>query len=338
VSFDDGDHWQSLQLNLPPTSVRDLVVHDSDLVAGTHGRSFWVLDDVTPLRQIAAAAAASGAFLFRPAGAVRVRWNVNTDTPLPIDEPAGRNPPDGAVLDYYLPRAATGPVVLEILDAAGTSVRRFSSDDGPEPADSGVNIPPWWIRPATLPGTEQGMHRFVWDLHGPPPAALRHEYPIAAIEHDTPREPRGPWVPPGGYKVRLTVDGRAQTQPLDVRMDPRVRVAAAALRRQFAVASRLVDALRRDSTALAAVQALSHGPAAAPADDSLEQRLAAAAAGLRRLNGRLVDLYAVVEGADAAPTAAAQAAARDLERGLADLEGRARALGGRFRSASPGLQ
>ena len=339
VSFDDGDHWQSLQLNLPATSVRDLVVHDSDLVVGTHGRSFWVLDDVTPLRQVAAAAAAAdGAFLYRPAGAVRVRWNANTDTPLPIDEPAGQNPPDGAVLDYYVARPATGPVVLEILDGAGRLVRRFSSGDRPEPPDSGVNIPPWGIRPAALPGAEQGMHRFVWDLHGPPPAALRHEYPIAAIRHDTPREPRGPWVLPGRYRVRLTVDGRALTQPLDVRMDPRLRVSAAALERQFALASRLTGALRRDSTALAALHALSRGPAAAPAHDSLEQRVATAAASLTRLNGRLVDLYAVVEGADAAPTAAAQALARDLERDLADLEARARALAERFRSASPALQ
>ncbi len=348
VSFDDGDHWQSLQLNLPATSVRDLVVHDSDLVVATHGRSFWILDDVTPLRHVteAAAAAGMGAYLYRPAGAVRVRWNENTDTPLPIDEPAGRNPPDGAVLDYYLARAPAGPVVLEILDASGRSVRRFSSGAAPAQPDSGLNIPLWWIRPPAAPGAEAGMHRFVWDLHESPPAALRHDYPIAAVEHDTPREPRGRWVLPGRYVVRLTVDGRSSTQPLTVRLDPRLRVGAGALAQQFALAGRLVDALRRDSAALERVRSLRQelqsareraaGPATPP--DSLEQQSAAALSDLTRLNGRLADLYGVVEGADAAPTRAAEAFSRALERDLSALEARARALADRFRSGGRGLQ
>ncbi|HEY6159412.1 MAG TPA: hypothetical protein VIV88_18345, partial [Gemmatimonadales bacterium] len=256
VSFDDGGHWQALRLNLPPTSVRDLVVHDSDLVLGTHGRGFWILDDITPLRQAAEAAAAPDAYLYRPAGAVRVRWNENTDTPLPIDEPVAQNPPDGAIIDYYLPRAARGPVGLEILDRSGTVVRRFSSVDTVPSSDSGVNIPSWWIRPAQVLGTGAGMHRFVWDLHYPPPAALRHEYPIAAVYHDTPREPRGPWVLPGRYTVRLTVDGHTLTRALSVTMDPRVAAAPRALERQLALALRVVDALRRDSTALATLRAL----------------------------------------------------------------------------------
>src|SRR5213076_1300061 len=147
VSFDDGAHWQSLRLDLPASSVRDLVVHDTDLVVATHGRSFWILDDITPLRQIAAAAAAAAAgspYLYRPAPAVRVRWNENTDTPLPPDEPAGKNPPDGAIVDYYLARTAGGRVTLEILDRAGSLVRRFSSaspsPDRPEQPDTTLNI------------------------------------------------------------------------------------------------------------------------------------------------------------------------------------------------------
>ncbi|HVH68493.1 MAG TPA: hypothetical protein VM716_11530 [Gemmatimonadales bacterium] len=362
VSFDDGDHWQSLRLNLPATAVRDLVVHDSDLVVGTHGRSFWVLDDMTPLRHVAEAAAAVAAgvaYLYPPAGAVRVRWNENTDTPLPIDEPAAPNPPDGAVLDYHLARSATMPVVLEILDQQGHSVRRFSSGDAPEPVDSGLNIPTWWIGPPPHLGVEAGMHRFVWDLHGPPPPAPRHEYPIAAILHDTPREPRGPWVLPGRYVARLTVDGRPYTQPLTVRMDPRVRVTAAALGRQFALASRLASALRRDSTALDAVQALERelkgareraGPPLVATLDSLERDLAAVENGpgprpgvrpppsLTRLYGELADAYGVVEGADAAPTQATEVLVPRLERDLAVLEARVRALAGRFRSASSRLQ
>jgi hypothetical protein len=351
MSFDDGGHWQALRLNLPPSSVRDLVVHDSDLVVGTHGRGFWILDDVTPLRQIAEAAAASDAYLYRPAGAVRVRWNENTDTPLPIDEPAGRNPPDGAILDYYLARAAAGPVALEILDGRGVVVRRFSSADAAPPADSGLNIPPWWMRPAPLPGTGAGMHRFVWDLHYAPPAALRHEYPISAVYHDTPREPRGPWVLPGRYTVRLMVDGRTFTRALRVTMDPRVAAAPQALERQLSLALRVVDALRRDSSALVALRGLraglgrarEHAGAAglAPDLDSLDRQAAALEsgdAGLARLNGRLVELYGVIEGADAEPTAQASAAVRDWLGVLATRVAEADALERRFRSLSGRLQ
>jgi photosystem II stability/assembly factor-like uncharacterized protein len=371
VSFDDGDHWQGIRLNLPATAVRDLAVHDSDLVVGTHGRGFWLLDDISPLRQVAAAraaAAAAGAYLFRPAGAVRVRWNENTDTPLPPDEPSAKNPPDGAIIDYYLARPAAGPVGLEILDRASKRVRRFSSADPTPHPDSGLNIPAWWIRPPEHLGTDAGGHRFVWDLHYAPPAALRHDYPIAAVPHDTPREPRGPWVVPGRYTVRLTVDGRVFTTPLDVRMDPRVSLAPGTLERQFALASRVVDALRRDSVALDNVRALRRelgraheraggGPLGA-ALDSLDQRAAAlesagprtgggaapaarAAApetSLARLNAHLAGLYAVLEGADAAPTTQAEAAVRDWEGVLATLDGQARALWGRFRSVTRGLQ
>ena len=369
VSPDDGDRWQSLRLNLPVTSVRDLVVHDSDLVVATHGRSFWILDDIAPLRELpeAAAGAATGAYLYRPAGAVRVRWNENTDTPLPIDEPAAPNPPDGAVLDYYLTRPAAGPILLEILDRGGAVVRRFASDDAPEAPDSGLNIPSWWIRRPQRLATDAGMHRFVWDLHGPPPPALRHDYPIAAIWHDTPREPRGPWVLPGPYVVRLTVDGRVHTRPLTVRMDPRIPLAAGAgagaLARQLAVASGIVDALRRDSAALELVRGLRRDIAGererggtrvpAAALDSLDRRAAElergpspggrptgepAAAGLTRLNGQLVDLYGVVEGADAAPTQQAERQAAELARRLGVLEDQVHALVGRFRSLRGGLQ
>ena len=352
VSFDDGDHWQSLRLNLPATAVRDLVVHDSDLVVGTHGRSFWILDGIAPLRDLRDAtdtARATGAYLFRPAGAVRARWNENTDTPLPIDEPAGQNPPDGAILDYYLSRAAAGPVLLEIRDRAGAVVRRFSSEDGPEPPDSGLNIPPWWIRRPQRLARDSGMHRFVWDLHGPPPAALRHDYPIAAVLQNTPREPRGPWVLPGRYVVRLTVGGRAYIEPLTVRMDPRVPIGAAALARQRAVAGSLVEGLVQDSAALERVRGIRKDIAGARTGnrlpvttlDSLDRaagELESGQGGLTRLNGQLADLYGLVEGVDAAPTQQAEAQARDLRRRLAALAGEVRALVGRFRSLTSGLQ
>jgi hypothetical protein len=150
VSFDDGDSWQPLRLNMPATSIRDLVIKDADLVAGTHGRGFWILDDITPLRQITPDIARAPAYLFRPASAWRFRWNKNTDTPLPPDEPAAPNPPDGVVISYVLAQAAAGPVELEILEGAtGELIRKYSSTDPPETPVEGRNIPDYWIRPSS---------------------------------------------------------------------------------------------------------------------------------------------------------------------------------------------
>src|SRR5438445_560555 len=210
VSFDDGDRWEPLRLNMPATSIRDLIVKDKDLAVATHGRGFWILDDVSPLRQFPTFAGARAALL-RPAPALRVRFDTNTDTPLPPDEPAGKNPPDGALLDYWLAQPAPGPVVLEILDASGRVVRRWSSADPVEPPRDEGNVPRWWVRPQRVPSADAGLHRFVWDLHWPAPAALEPSYPIAAVPHDTPREPRGPWALPGAYTVRLTVEGASFT-------------------------------------------------------------------------------------------------------------------------------
>jgi len=314
VSFDDGDHWQSLRQNLPPSSMRDLQVHDNDLIVGTHGRSIWILDDLTPLRQLAAAARATPAYLFQPAGAYRVRWNANTDTPLPPDEPAGQNPPDGAIIDYHLATAAAPVVTIEIRDARGGLVRRFSSTDS-VPVDSGLNIPDYWIRPAPVVATTAGMHRFVWDLHYAPPAALSHSYPISAIYRDTWREPRGPVALPGRYEVRLTVNGRALTQPLTVRMDPRVHVLPAALQQQFAAASRLAAAMGRSYEALQAMRALNLGSVT----DSLERAA-------RGLNGQLAGLLDLIDGVDAAPTTQAARGVTTLEAKLTALLARWNAI------------
>ena len=256
VSFDDGDHWQPLKLNLPATSVRDLWIHESDLVAGTHGRGFWILDDITPLRQMVNVSFKPPAYLFVPDRATRVRRDKWTDTPLPPDEPAGKNPPDGGILDYWLSSSATGPVTLEILDSRGELVRRFSSDDPPEQPDTSANIPMYWVRPAQRLSAEAGPHRFVWDLRYAPPPASNRGYPIAAVYRDTPLEPRGVWVMPGTYHLKLTVGGESFTQPLTVRMDPRVTTPVAALQQQFAVAMRIVDTWRKDSTAMAEVRAM----------------------------------------------------------------------------------
>lgn len=361
VSFDDGDNWQSLRLNLPPTSVRDVVVHGDDLVVGTHGRSFWILDDVSSLRQLdarLASLAAAEAHLFRPAAAWRVRRDLNTDTPLPPDEPAGENPPDGAVLDYLLGTPPAGAVTLEIFDAAGQLVRRFGSADPPEAVDpKDLHIPAWWVRPPRPLAAGAGMHRFVWDLRLPPPEALEHDYPISAIVNDTPREPLGPFVQPGEYQVKLTVAGRAFTQPLAVKMDPRVKTPPEGLARQLALARGIVAAMARDAAALGQVRALRASLAqlqakapegelarAAAALDAKAAELATGAergggsgggeesgraADLTRLNADLAHLLGIVEGADVPPTTQATAAFSELERSLAGLLARWQELRGR---------
>jgi photosystem II stability/assembly factor-like uncharacterized protein len=222
-SVDDGENWQPLRLNMPATSIRDLVIHENDLVIGTHGRSIWILDNIAPLREIAKATAGKKPFLCKPVPTHRVRWNMFSDTPLPPEEPTGQNPPDGAILDYYL-SATASQVTLEILDARGTQVRRFSSSDLQEiPDTNNYQYPTYWFRPAQRLGTSGGHHRFVWDLRYAPPRGSDRQYAIAAVYQNTPSGPDGPFVHPGKYMVRLTVDGQMQESTLEVRLDPRVQ-------------------------------------------------------------------------------------------------------------------
>jgi len=252
VSFDDGDHWQSLQLNLPHTSMRDLWIHEGDLIVATHGRGFWILDDIEPLREASASLAAS-AHLFNPAAAYRIQRDTNTDTPLPPDEPTAANPPNGAIIDYYLPQAASGPVTLEIVDEQGRPVRKFSSTDPPEISDAELQkqlVPLYWVPKPRHLSTDAGMHRFVWGLHYTPPTAMRHDYPISAIPHNTPRLPLGPNVVPGTYTVRLTVDGKSYTAPVLVKMDPRVNISFDALHKKFDAETRVAAIVSRTSQAL----------------------------------------------------------------------------------------
>ena len=240
VSFDDGDHWQSLRLNLPATSVRDLIVKDDDVAVGTHGRGFWILDDITPLRQLSAHTA-RGDFLFAPQTALRVRWNTNTDTPLPPDIPAGQNPPDGAIIDYFVKSNTSAPVTLEILDSTGHLVSKYSSEDAAPRPDPMLEIPRYWLRPPQTLSALPGMHRFLWDMHFPPMPGVRPEYPIAAVAHNTAPAATSPWVMPGQYSVRLTINGKSYTQPLTVKLDPRVKTAPAGLQQQFEVSKQLYD-------------------------------------------------------------------------------------------------
>ncbi|HEY3439540.1 MAG TPA: glycoside hydrolase [Paludibaculum sp.] len=214
-SLDDGAHWQPLRQNMPATSIRDIVLHEDDLVAGTHGRGFWILDGVSVLRQIK-----TETTLYKPALATRVRRSANTDTPIPPEEPMGKNPPDGAILDYTL--AAATPVTLEILDAAGRLVRKYASTDLPEkPDETRLPYPSYWFRPERILPAQQGHHRWIWDLRYAPPTGFPRSYPISAIYRDTPSEPEGPLALPGEYTVRLTANGQTQTQKLTLRNDPR---------------------------------------------------------------------------------------------------------------------
>lgn len=251
VSFNDGDQWQPLRLNMPATSIRDLVVHEDDIVVGTHGRSFWILDDITPLRQINPEVAGSEAFLFKPQVAYRVRWNNNPDTPLPPEEPAGQNPPDGAIMNYYLKSAPSNSVTLEIFDSSNKLVRSFSSDDKPLPVDtSQINIPTYWIRQQQILQAQPGMERFVWDLHYAPPRNQQPDFPIAAIEHDTPRLPVGPWILPGKYTLKLTVNGQTFSQSLSVKMDPRVKISKVRLEKQFELSMKAYDGINESQDVL----------------------------------------------------------------------------------------
>ncbi len=240
-SLDDGENWQSLRLNMPATSVRDLIVKDDDLCVATHGRGFWILDNVTPLRQLAAKPTET--IFFKPQTAWRVRWNMNTDTPLPPDEPTGENPPDGAMIDYFLPSDVSAGVTLEVKDAKGNIVRRYASDDPAPNIDmKKLKVPSYWIRPAQqLPATA-GLHRFVWDLHYTPIADIEPEFPISAVFRHTAPEATSPWAMPGQYSVVLSANGKSHTQPLAVRMDPRVKTADTDLADQLTLSKQLYDA------------------------------------------------------------------------------------------------
>ena len=262
VSFDDGDHWQSLRLNMPATSVRDLIVKDDDIAVATHGRGFWILDDIMPLRQLDAAAAAAEAVLFKPQTAVRVRFNMNTDTPLPPDEPAGPNPPDGAVIDYAFKANVDGPVTLEILEAGGKVIRRYASTDPVEKLDpAAVPVPIYWYRPPQVLETGPGLHRFTWDMrHLPLPGGGGRGggggLPISATPFNTVPTPNSIWAAPGSYTVRLTAAGKSLTQPLAVRMDPRIKTPPAILAQVTEMSRALYDGAVESQAALLQVRAV----------------------------------------------------------------------------------
>ena len=350
VSFDDGGHWQSLRLNMPATSVRDLAIKGDDLIAATHGRGFWILDDITPLRQLDSAVTDAAAFLFRPQIATRLRWDVNTDTPLPPDEASAQNPPEGAIIDYYLKNPVSGSVTLEILDASGKLVRRYSSTDHPSvnmsTLDQSLAVPTYWMRPPLKLSGETGMHRFLWDLHYPPAVAPGNDLPMQAVPRDTSFAQSSPWVLPGRYTIKLSVDGKTYSQPLTVRMDPRVKTSLAGLEQQFELSKQLYDGASEVFIAadqLAEIREQLKARSASVGQGALAEQIASLDKKAEELAGGqagrfaffrrgnqgpdtmtslrfgLLGLMDALQGADVAPTASQVAAVADRRRALAEL-------------------
>jgi photosystem II stability/assembly factor-like uncharacterized protein len=376
VSFDDGDSWQSLRLDMPAISVRDLQVKDdstclcADLIAGTHGRGYWILDDVTPLRQAAAIRAAEHAgtaYLVKPVTAVRVRFGMNDPTPWPPELPAGENPPPGAILDYYLAADATAPVKIEILEGAGRVVRTSSSDDpvrSPDPAldpeaynrlcqqtpnapDCG--LPLYWPAPPTTISTRAGMHRVSWDMRYQPIGdGGGRGGGGAAVPHRTYPSVNAPWAPPGAYVVRLTAGGKSYTQPLTLRLDPRVKTAPAALATVTALSREMYDGAKNARTAYEQARALAAQLDADTGSDTAEFKTqllslapapaavggrggfgggggrggAPAAPTLESVSATMMAAAMAMQAADAAPTAREVAACADARRQAADVMAR----------------
>lgn len=334
VSFDDGDHWESLQLNFPTTDVRDLAVHGNDLVAATYGRALWILDDVSPLRQASAEIANAPATLLRPATAIRVRWDNDQETPLPAEVPASPNPPDGAILYYYLKSVPQGEITIEIHDAKGNVVRRYSSAE-PAPDTSVKNVPDYWFGPQPQLPKNAGLNRFVWDLHYDPPPTLPYgyfgglldyvEYTLSdhAVVGETPREQTlGPLAVPGQYEVDFIGNGVLQKRTLTVELDPRVHVSQAELNDQFDAAKKIEAGLKSSTDSFHALEPLAQAiedrmkslegnAQAKDAQDALKaigQKVAAIQAGNARtpgfgsVNRDLARLMFMIEIGDGAPS------------------------------------
>jgi photosystem II stability/assembly factor-like uncharacterized protein len=257
VSFDDGDHWQSLQLDLPSVRVRDLTLHGNDLIAATQGRGLLILDDITPLRQAARSIMDSTAYLFKPADALRVRNNNNKDTPLPPEIPAAQNPPAGAVLDYWLGKNVHSPVSIAIYDSRGALVREYTSDAPVTTLKTNRYFNAGWLTPSEPLSSAPGAHRFVWDLRYPRPRAMVYDYSIAALYNQgTPVVPEGPRVLPGDYRVVLTADGVSYSQPLSVILDPRIHPGPGELQKQLDLARHIDTAMDETYKAYAALENL----------------------------------------------------------------------------------
>jgi photosystem II stability/assembly factor-like uncharacterized protein len=339
-SIDDGAHWNALQLNLPVAPVHDLVVKDNDIVVATHGRAFWVLDDISPLREIGSNDAVS---LFKPASALRLRRSVNSDTPLPPEEPQGENPPAGAVIYYNLNEPSAGEVILEFLDRSGQLIRRYSSNDKPQPLRTPPPFPDHWLSKPEILAAEPGLNRWVWDLrYAPPGPGSGYAMSVANLNNES--APQGPLVVPGSYRVRLTVSGKSYEQPLEVGPDPRLKTTAQQFAQQFEWAKRIYDGLGQAGDELRTIDqrraSLKQKPnlgldrklvtiaGQAHGEDDEKETASRSAITLRSVSASLGQLLAIVESADAPPTKQAREATEEKLSQLGGLMAQAKqALG-----------
>ena len=340
-SSDDGDNWQSLRQNMPATSIRDLVIHENDLVIGTHGRSIWIMDDINPLRHLTEMRKAGQAVLVPPANAIRVRDNMFSDTPLPPEEPTGENPPDGAIIDYYLPTSAKS-VSITIQNQQGKVVATYSSDDIPETIDTTqLPHPTYWIRSPQRVATSSGHHRYIWDLRYQPPAGARRSFSIAAVYKNTPSAPKGPLVHPGVYQVQLIVDGQTYTQSIEVIMDPRVEIHDDDLQLQTDLSISCYESYNRLQALRTAIDERLNGASSNLDSGQKEQLTALRGVGLPRdgdmlygsiredskdqesivgLQQKLLYMLVVLQSADARPTDSAIQAVEKLTTRCTELE------------------
>jgi hypothetical protein len=244
VSFDDGDHWQSLRTNSPTTSFRDIIFKDNDLIAATYGRGLWVLDGFSMLREVTPGIASEPAHLFQPGDAYRLRRNIGYDTPFPPEVPHALNPPEGVIVDYWLANAVAGDVTLDVLDKSGAVVRHMSS--APQAPVAEAARPPhpnFWVAPPQVLSKSAGSNRTNWNLRSDAPLALTHSFEINANPGQTPPSPEGPVALPGVYTIKLTVDGRSYTRSVTVKSDPRSPATIAALTAQHDLQMKIVQGL-----------------------------------------------------------------------------------------------
>jgi photosystem II stability/assembly factor-like uncharacterized protein len=346
VSFDDGDHWQSLRLNMPASSVRDLQIKDDDLIAGTHGRGFLILDNVTPLRQIAATMSSEPVHLYTPQTALRIRGDMNPPTPWPPDMATGENPPDGAMIDFYISEKFTGVLTLEIADSKGEVVFTQRSDAPVPPLDPRYPDPVLWARPPRVVSTSPGHHRFLWDLRYPAvPGMSTGPSADEAVPHDTPAVASSPFVLPGTYTVKLIAGGKTLSQSFAVVMDPRVKTPRAELEAQFKISRDIYTDTLKATAALHEITVLREQMAArghaAPgaATAGLEEKLNAIAGRAEGLGGRggggrggsagppnlttlrlqLARIEHTIQAADVSPTTAQIESYQALAKPLGDL-------------------
>jgi photosystem II stability/assembly factor-like uncharacterized protein len=338
VSFDEGEHWQSLRLNMPATSIRDLVIKDDDIVVGTHGRSFWILDDITPLRQLTNQLINQSIILYQPQTAYRVRWDMWTDTPLPQEEPAGQNPPDGAIINYYLNEKVSN-ISLEILQTirtsdvrAGSKIIRVYSNKDTLYKIGEVNIPHYWIRPQQILSAEAGSHRFIWDMKYTP-LNVPPSYPIGATYMNTAPDQTASWVMPGTYIARLTVDGKTYSQSFTIKIDPRVKTSTIDLQKQHDLSIQCYEGRKECMQALKDIAAFRNmlkgqmtNPLSAVADklnklDEQAKQLENTAQGSQelsfgRLNNSFTSLFNVLQDNDIPPTTQTVSAVAETQKQL----------------------